>query len=151
MGVGHPDTLSVDRSEPDVSDDPVAPRKRKRCRGDHGDVIPSIVVLPVLLIMMLLVVQAGFAYHARQVMATAAQDGAALEAASPGSGKALTDELVTNAVGGLVNNYSSSVGSNGEDIIITTTAQATKVFPLFPTLTLTASGAATIERFEPQP
>jgi len=112
------------------------------------------VVLPVLLIMMLLVVQAGLAYHARSVMSTAAQDGAAAAAASdgsPGAGRALTDELVNGAVGGLVTEYSSAVGSNGEDITVTATANAVKVFPLFPTITMSVSASATIERFEAQP
>ena len=116
--------------------------------------IPSIVVLPVLLVMMLLVVQGGLAYHARSVMATAAQDGAALGATrdgSPGAGVALTDRLVTGAVGGLVTDYRSSVGSNGDDVTVTVRANAVKVFPLFPTLTLSASGSAKIERFEAGP
>lgn len=101
--------------------------------------------------MMLLVVQAGLAYHARSVMATAAQDGAAEGATlngSAGSGAALTDSLITNAVGGLITDYSSSASSNGEDVTVTVRANATKVFPLFPTLTLTASASSKIERFE---
>lgn len=152
MGIEHSDALINDVGDAAESCSSAAPRSR-RLRGDRGDVIPSIVVLPVLLIMMLLVVQAGLAYHARSVMSTAAQDGAALAAASdssPGAGQALTDQLIADAVGGLITNYSSAPGSNGTEITITVSANATKVFPLFPTLTLSAAGSATIERFDAQ-
>lgn len=110
-------------------------------------------VLPVLLLMMLLVVQAGLAFHARSVMSTAAQDGAANAAAansSPGAGKALTDQLVGDAIGGLITNYSSSAGSNGAEVTIAASANATKVFPLFPTITMSVSASATIEQFKAQ-
>lgn len=113
----------------------------------------TIVVLPTLLLCMLLIVQFALALHARQVMAGAAQDGAAADAAvnaSPGSGLAITDQLVISTVGGLVNNYNSGVSSNGVDLTVTVTANATKVFPLFPTITLTASASSTIEQFRPQ-
>ncbi len=83
----------------------------------------------------------------------AAQDGAATGAAvesSPAAGLAVTDQLVTSTVGGLINSYSSSVSSNGADITVRVQANATKVFPLFPTITMTASSSATIERFRPQ-
>lgn len=125
-------------------------RRRRRLRGDDGTTIQAIVVLPTMLIAMMLVVQFGLAMHARQVMAGAAQDGAAAGAASdssPGAGVAVTDQLVTSTVGGLVNNYSSSVTSNGTDITITVRGDATKVFPLFPTISLSASSSATLERF----
>jgi hypothetical protein len=42
------------------------------------------------------------------------------------------------------------VSSNGADITVRVQANATKVFPLFPTITMTASSSATIERFRPQ-
>jgi Flp pilus assembly protein TadG len=143
-GVGNTDT---------EFDELVAPRRGRRFRGDRGNAIVSIVVLPTLLITMMLVVQFALALHARQVMAGAAQDGAATGAAvesSPAGGLAVTDQLVNSTVGGLVTSYSSSVSSNGADITITVRANATKVFPLFPTITLTASSSATIEQFRSQ-
>ena len=130
-----------------------APRRRRRLRGDNGNTIVAIVVLPTLLITMMLVVQFALAMHARQVMAGAAQDGAATGAAvdsSPAAGLAVTDRLVASTVGGLINSYASSVSSNGADITVRVQANATKVFPLFPTITMTASSSATIERFRPQ-
>jgi len=151
--VGGLDPVTLNRCAPTVQDNASVAPRRRRFRGDRGDVIESIVVLPVLLIMMLLVVQAGLAFHARQVMSTAAQDGAATAAASDssvGEGLALTDQLVNGAVGALVTNYSSSAGSNGAEVTVVATANATKVFPLFPTLTLAVSASATIEQFEAQ-
>ena len=91
--------------------------------------------------------------HARQVMAGAAQDGAAAGAAadsSPDAGLAITDRLVTSTVGGLVDSYSSSVSSNGSEITVSVSGNARKVFPLFPTITLTAPGSASLETFRPQ-
>lgn len=151
--MGGLDPVTLSGCAPTVQDNASVAPRRQRFRGDRGDVIESIVVLPVLLIMMLLVVQAGLAFHARQVMSTAAQDGAATAAASDssvGAGQALTDQLVTDAVGGLVTNYSSTAGSNGAEVTVVATANATKVFPLFPTLTLSVSASATIEQFEAQ-
>jgi len=141
---------------PDVAaaTDRVSPRREsRRLRGDRGETIQAIVVMPVLLVMVLLVVQAGLALHARQVMSASAQDGAASGAAldsTPGAGQAITDQLVTSTVGGLVDNYSSNVSVSATQVTITATAQAKKVFPLFPTINLSASGSATIEQFDPQ-
>lgn len=128
-------------------------REARRLRGDRGETIQAIVVLPVLLIMIMLIVQFGLALHARQVMAASAQDGAAAGAAldsSPGGGKAVTDGLVNSTIGGLVVDYTSAPSISGDQLTITTRATAKKVFPLFPTLTLTASGSATFEEFEAQ-
>jgi len=116
-------------------------------------VIEAIVVLPVLLVAVLLVVQAGLALHARQVLSASAQDGAQIGAAldsSPGAGQAVTDSLVNSTIGGLVDGYFSSVAVSANEVTITTRATATKVFPLFPTISLSAAGSATLERFEPQ-
>jgi len=140
-------------AEVDTSTAPDRPPGRRRFRGDEGTTIQAIVVLPTLLIAMMLVVQFALAMHTRQVMAGAAQDGAAAGAAadsSPGAGLAVTDSLVTSTVGGLVDDYSSSVTSNGADVTITVRANATKIFPLFPTITMTASASANVERFRPQ-
>lgn len=140
-------------AEVDTSAAPARPSCHRRLRGDDGTTIQTIVVLPTLLIAMMLVVQFALAMHTRQVMAGAAQDGAAAGAAvdsTPGAGLAITDSLVTSAVGGLVDDYSSAVVSNGSEITVTVRANATKVFPLFPTITMTASASAAIERFRPQ-
>ena len=52
----------------------------RRLRDDRGEVTATVIVVPVVLLAMLLVVQFGLAYYARQVLAGAAQDGAAAAA-----------------------------------------------------------------------
>lgn len=156
MGGSHPDAVNAANvdADVDVHNDQAPPRREsRRLRGDRGETIQAIVVVPVLLITVLLVVQAGLALHARQVMSASAQDGAAAGAAldsSPGAGQAVTDSLVNTTVGGLVTSYNSTVSVSADEVTITTRANATKVFPLFPTISLTASGSAPIERFDPQ-
>lgn len=137
----------------DASTDQASAPRTRRFRNDRGEVIEAIVVLTTVLITTMLIVQFGLALHARQVMAGAAQDGAAAGAAadsSPGAGLAITDQLVNSTAGGLIDSYSSSVSADGTQITVTVRGNAPKVFPLFPTFTLSASSSATIEEFRPQ-
>lgn len=109
-------------------------------------------MVPFIIIGMMLVVQFGIAMYARQVVSGAAQDGAAtgaLMGSSPGAGLAVTDQLVTEAGGHLVVNYSSSVSPAGNTVTIRAQADVVQLLPLFPTITVRAVGSAPIEQFAP--
>jgi len=110
-------------------------------------------MVPFILISMMMVVQFGLAYYARQVIAGAAQDGAASGArdgASEGSGKAVADQLVQSSGRHLLSDYSSTWSSNDNVITVTTNGTVIKVFPLFPKINVSATGSASIEQFVPQ-
>jgi len=116
-------------------------------------VLVTVIMVPFILIGMMLVVQFGLAYYARQVMAGAAQDGAASgarEGSSVAAGKVVTDSLVNASASQLLSSYSSSAGSDGNVITVTARGEVVRVFPLFPSITVSATGSATIERFVPQ-
>ncbi len=110
-------------------------------------------MVPFILIGMMLVVQFGLAYYAQQVMSGAAQDGAASGArdgASAASGQGVADGLAQSGAGHLLTSYSSSSNSDGNVITVTTRGNVIKVFPLFPSITVAATGSASIEQFVPQ-
>lgn len=124
----------------------------RRLRGDRGDVLVTVLMVPLVLISMLAVVQFALAYHARQVLAGAVQDAAASGArrdSSPGAGAALADRLIGDAAGSLLTSWSTSAGG-GEQVTVSASGNVVKVFPLFPTITVRATGAARLERFEAQ-
>lgn len=109
-------------------------------------------MVPFIIIGMMMVVQFGIAMYARQVVAGAAQDGAdtaARAGSSAGNGLTTTDQLVSEAGGHLITGYSSSVGSDGDIVTITAQANVVRVLPLFPTITVRATGSATVEQFVP--
>lgn len=107
-------------------------------------------MVPFIIVGMMMVVQFGIAMYARQVVAGAAQDGAdtgARAGSSPGQGVATTDQLVSQAGGHLITGYSSSVASDGDIVTVTAQADVVRVLPLFPTITVRASGSASVEKF----
>jgi Flp pilus assembly protein TadG len=133
----------------DSTDDQVT----RRGRSDRGEALVTVLMVPFILIGMMLVVQFGLAYSARQVMAGAAQDGAASgarEGASAATGQVVADELAQSGASHLLTSYSSSSSSDGNVITVTTQGKVLKVFPLFPSITVSATGSASIERFVPQ-
>lgn len=110
-------------------------------------------MVPFILVGMMMVVQFGLAYYAQQVMAGAAQDGAASGArdgASPAAGQAVADDLARSGASHLLTSYSSSSTSGANTITVTTRGNVIKVFPLFPSITVSATGSASIEQFVPQ-
>ena len=131
------------------TDDPII----RRCRSDRGEALITVLMVPFILIGMMLVVQFGLAYYAQQVMAGAAQDGAASGArdgASASAGQAVADGLVQSSASQLLASYSSSSSSDGNVITVATRGNVVKVFPLFPSITVSATGSASIEQFVPQ-
>ena len=113
----------------------------------------TVLMVPLILIAMMLVVQFGLALYARQVLAGAVQDGAATAArvdSSPAAGEALANELIVTSAGQLLSSHSTSAGSDGEQVTVSASGRVVRVLPLMPAITISATGSATIERFEPQ-
>lgn len=112
----------------------------------------TVLMVPVVLIATLLVVQFALAYHARQVVAGATQDGAAsgaLTQSSPAAGAALADGLIEDSAGAVLTSHSTSVTSDGRRITVWGRGSVVRVLPFFPSITVTASASATMERFDP--
>ncbi|MFK8025152.1 MAG: TadE family protein [Ilumatobacter sp.] len=108
--------------------------------------------MPFIIIGMLLVVQFGIGLYARQVVQGAAQDGAdtaARSGSSIGDGLATTDSLVGLAGGHLITGFSSSGESSGDVVTISAEADVVRLLPLFPVITIRATGSASVEQFVP--
>ena len=117
-----------------------------------GSASVTVLMVPFVIVGMLLVVQFGIGMYARQVVQGAAQDGADTAARSGSSlnhGLATTDSLVTRAGGHLITGFSSSGGSTGDVVTISAQADVVRLLPLFPVITVRATGSATVERFVP--
>lgn len=125
-------------------------RSPRRGRGDRGTTSVTVLMVPFVLVGTMLVVQFGLAMYARQVVSGAAQDGAAqgaLVGSSPQVGLATTDQLVAQAGGHLLSNYSSSHTSGADVVTISASADVVKLLPVFPTITVRAVGSAPVEQF----
>ena len=110
-------------------------------------------MVPLVLVATMLVVQFGLAYHARQVLAGATQDGAASGArreSSAGAGAALADSLIEQSAGSLLTAHSSSGSSDGRTVTVVSTGEVVRVMPLFPTIAVRAQASAKVERFQAQ-
>ena len=121
--------------------------------SDRGEVTTFVVMLPVILVALLFVIQFGLTYYARQVLAGAAQDGAAAAArldSSPGDGEALVETLIGESGSSLMESYDATVSSDGEVVTVSTTAQVISLLPFFGPLTVEASASARIESFDGQ-
>ena len=121
--------------------------------SDRGEVTATVVMLPVILVALLFVIQFGLTYYARQVLAGAAQDGAAAAArldSSPGEGQALTEALIGEGGGALLDSYAAAVASDGEVVTISATGEVVSLLPFFGSLTVEASASARVESFDGQ-
>ena len=113
----------------------------------------TVIVVPVVLLAVLLVVQFGLAYYARQVAAGAAHDGAAAAArqrSTPAEGAVLAEQLVGEAGGSLFSSYDATALSDGDTVTVTVTGHAVSLLPFFGTITVKATGSAAIEKFQGQ-
>jgi len=107
-------------------------------------------MVPFILVASMLVVQYGLAMYARQVLAGATQDGAALAAldgSSTGDGLSTTDQLVAGSGGHLITNYSSSASTTRTTITIVAQAEVVRLLPLFPSITIRSASSASLEQF----
>ena len=78
-------------------------------------------MIPVVLLALLLVVQFGLAYYARQVLAGAAQDGAAAagrQGSSPATGVNLTETLIEEAGGSLFDSHTATANGDGNLVTV---------------------------------
>jgi Flp pilus assembly protein TadG len=115
--------------------------------------LATVILVPVVLISMLLVVQFGLVYYARQVVAGATQDGAAAGArrgSSGDAGAALAGQLIASSAGHLLTSHSSAASSDARTVTVVSTGHVVKVLPFFPTITVHATATSTIEVFIPQ-
>ena len=121
--------------------------------SDRGEVTATVVMLPVIIVALLFVVQFGLTYYARQVLAGAAQDGAAAAArldSSTAEGEALTRALIDQSADALFDSYGATASSDGEVVTIATTGEVTSLLPFFGSITVRASASARVEAFDAQ-
>ncbi len=121
--------------------------------SDRGEVTATVVMLPVFLVALLFVVQFGLTYYARQVLAGAAQDGAAAAArldSSAEEGEALTLALIDQSGDALLDSYGATASSDGELVTVDTTGEVRSLLPFFGSITVQASASARVEAFDAQ-
>ncbi|MGF1597615.1 MAG: TadE family protein [Acidimicrobiales bacterium] len=107
----------------------------------------------IVLAAMMLVVQFGLAYYAQQVVAGAAQDGAATGArrdATPEEGRRRAEDLVDQAGTSLLLSRAAEVSTDGERVTVTVTGEVISLVPFRRSITVRASGSAPVETFTPQ-
>ena len=110
-------------------------------------------MVPVVLLALLLVVQFGLAYYARQVLAGSAQDGAAAagrQGSSPAAGVSLTETLIGEAGGALLDSYTATADSDGNTVTVQVSGEVVSLLPFFGTITVDATATAKVESFDPQ-
>ncbi len=110
-------------------------------------------MIPVVLLALLLVVQFGLAYYARQVLAGAAQDGAAAagrQGSSPAVGVNLTETLIEEAGGSLFDSHTATANGDGNLVTVQASGEVVSLLPFFGTITVHASATAKVESFDPQ-
>lgn len=120
---------------------------------DRGEVTATVAMLPVVLVALMFVIQFGLNYYARQVLAGAAQDAAAAAAridASASEGEALANDLIGEAGASLFQSYSVDIASGVEQVTVTASGEVVSLLPFFDTVSVTATAAASVERFDPQ-
>jgi Flp pilus assembly protein TadG len=112
-----------------------------------------VILVPVVLLALLFVVQYALAFHARQVLAGATQDGAAAAArldATAADGATLTRQLVDNGAGSLLDDTAVSVDESGGTVTVHASGHVVSVLPFLGTITVRASASAKVEAFDPQ-
>jgi Flp pilus assembly protein TadG len=122
--------------------------KRRRFRGDDGDVGPWAVMTPLAVGLVMLVLQIGITYHAKSVVTAAAQDGARAaqhEHGSADDAHAAVDQLL-GSDRGLLRTVGVDVDRGADTVAVTVTAEVSSLVPLWkPTVTATVQGP--VERF----
>lgn len=102
---------------------------------------------------LMMVVQFGLAYYARQVLSGAAQDGAAAGArrdSSPEAGRQLAENLVAQSGSSLLVGYRADVVEQGGQVTVTLRGEVVSLMPFQRSLSVVASGSAPTETFRPQ-
>lgn len=89
-------------------------------------------VLPVLLIILIAVVQFALVYHARDVAATAAQEGARLAAAegrTPAEGAGRAQDVLKSGLGRTGSEFAVTAQDTGETIVVQTDGDYPLIIP----------------------
>lgn len=113
----------------------------------------TVLMVPFVLVATMLVVQFGLAAYARHVAAGASQDGADTAAAfeaDAGRGEAVARMLFDASAGQLTTSTRTASAASETTITVTVTADVVRVLPLFPAITISATGSANRERFVPE-
>jgi Flp pilus assembly protein TadG len=113
----------------------------------------SVLATSLILLAMLLVVQFSLAYYARQVLAGAAQDGAAAGArrdASPADATAVAAGLVDQAGTTLVESPVVEVEAVDDRMVVTITGDAVSLLPFRRSIEVSATASVPVEQFRPQ-
>jgi Flp pilus assembly protein TadG len=110
--------------------------------------------VPFVLLAVMMVVQFGLAFYARQVLSGATRDGAAAAArrgSSAGEGAAVTAKLIDGSGGTLFAARPQTTPSvSGNTVTITSSGQVVSLMPFFGNITVKASSSASLETFNPQ-
>ena len=110
-------------------------------------------MVPVVLMALMFVVQYGLAYHARQVLAGAVNDGAAAAArvpVQPGDGEQVTRALIDEGIGHIIERAAVAASTDGVTVTVTATAKVVAVLPFLDGITVHAAATARPETFDPQ-
>ncbi|MGC4947969.1 TadE family protein [Streptomyces sp. DT224] len=126
---------------------------RQRDRGDAS--IEMSIILPVVILLTMMIVQACVAYYAKQIALTAAREGVQAATAyestdAAGAGRA-RDVLTRVAGDSLLGPRVSTAGSTRERATVTVTGRAPSVLPGFDGIRITQSASAPRERWTVKP
>ena len=128
-------------------------RNSRRQRDERGEVTSTTVIVPLVLLSVMVVVQFGLAYHVKNVLAGAAQDGAAAAArvdASAADGATVAETLVNESASPLLADHTISAAVAGDRVVVTIEASVVSLIPFIDGIAVTAVGSAPIEQFHPQ-
>ena len=124
---------------------------RSRARGDCGSTVVELaVVLPLMILLLMMVIEAGIYFHTRAVVVTAARhglDSARAENGSTVDGTASTNQFLDQAAGGL-RTRSVQVTRTATDATVTVSGDVVSVLPLVP-FTVDVTVTAPVERILP--
>lgn len=127
----------------------VRTRQRDADGSDRGAVtVTQVIIVPVIVTVTLIVVQAGLVFIAHNAAAAAAQNGISLAreyGSSPGAGRQATVDYLRETAGGLITDLEVTTDSDGDLVTVTVTGKAMSVVP-FLNLAIEASESGPVEQ-----
>lgn len=126
----------------------MAATSKSRFRDDRGEVVETVVAMPVLMLLFAVVIQAAVFFHARGVATTAARQGldrARVLNGSVGDGQAAAEQFLTQAGGGLQEPTTVAVERTAEQATVTVTGEVMWLIP-GPRPAITVTVSAPVER-----
>jgi len=125
--------------------------KRRRLRGDDGDVGPWTVMTPIAVGVVMLVLQIGLTFHAKSVLVAAAQDAARAAQVEHGTvddAQAVSATLLSGE--GLLDNVTVHADRGQDTVTVAVSADVTSLVPFWePAVHVTITGP--VERFRSEP